>query len=85
MCVKSIPPTASPLHNVLFVDCRYFIDIEQNKVKWFGQGTQMRAHMKVLTYLQILTISLLLFFDKNRVEMDMIFDKQSIIQHWAFS
>ena len=37
--------------------CRYFIDNVQNKVKWFGLGTQMRAHMKVLTYLQILTLS----------------------------
>ena len=37
--------------------CRYFIDNVQNKVKWFGLGTQMRAHMKVLTYLQILTVS----------------------------
>ena len=36
--------------------CRYFIDNVQNKVKWFGLGTQMRAHMKVLTYLQILTV-----------------------------
>ena len=43
----------------MLMACRYFIDIEQNKVKWFGLGTQMRAHMKVLTYLQILTISFL--------------------------
>ena len=33
------------------------MDNVQNKVKWFGLGTQVRAHMKVLTYLQILTVS----------------------------
>ena len=37
--------------------CTYFIDNVQISVKWFGLGTQMRAHMNILTDLQILTVS----------------------------